>query len=117
MSDGVFEVRSTSGDTNLGGEDFDHHVMKHVITEFQRSSGIDLNGDQLALARVREAAEKAKCELSALNETEINLPYITQVVRGTLNMFSPLPKTKKLFSLRFRVCVYVWLYLYNTIHN
>jgi molecular chaperone DnaK len=78
MGDGVFEVRATSGDTFLGGEDFDIAVMKWVIDEFKKKENVDLTKDAMAVARIREAAEKAKCELSSLQETEINLPFICQ---------------------------------------
>jgi len=74
--EGVFMVKSTNGDTFLGGEDFDSAIMKHVLTQFQKESGLDLSKDQMALSRVKEACEKAKCDLSSMNSTEIYLPYI-----------------------------------------
>ena len=77
LSSGVFEVKATSGDTYLGGEDFDQRIMDWMITEFQSETGIDLRGDRMALQRLKEAAERAKCELSAANETPINLPFIS----------------------------------------
>ena len=77
IGDGVFEVKSTNGDTSLGGEDFDNVIVDHILTVFKNDSGIDLKSDNLALQRVREAAEKAKCELSSVIETDINLPFIT----------------------------------------
>ena len=77
LGDGVFEVKSTNGDTSLGGEDFDSVVTDYLVKEFKKDSGIDLKEDKLAIQRVREAAEKAKCELSSTAQTEINLPFIT----------------------------------------
>lgn len=82
MGDGVFEVKSTSGDTQLGGTDMDNAVINHIVKEFKDSSGIDLNEDETAMQRVREAAEKAKIELSTVMETEINLPFITATDKG-----------------------------------
>ena len=77
LGDGVFEVKSTNGDTFLGGEDFDNAVVEYLINEFKKDSGIDLKSDKLALQRLKEAAEKAKIELSAAEQTDINLPFIT----------------------------------------
>ena len=77
LGDGVFEVKSTNGDTFLGGEDFDNAIVEYLITEFKKDSGIDLKSDKLALQRLKEAAEKAKIELSAAEQTDINLPFIT----------------------------------------
>ncbi|MEJ2084105.1 MAG: molecular chaperone DnaK [Acidobacteriota bacterium] len=77
LSSGVFEVKATSGDTYLGGEDFDQRIMDWMITEFQSETGIDLRADRMALQRLKEAAERAKCELSAATETPINLPFIS----------------------------------------
>ena len=77
IGDGVFEVKSTNGDTFLGGEDFDDAIVDYLISEFKKDSGIDLKTDKLALQRLKEAAEKAKIELSAATQTEINLPFIT----------------------------------------
>ena len=77
LGDGVFEVKSTNGDTFLGGEDFDNTVVEYLIGEFKKDSGIDLKSDKLALQRLKEAAEKAKIELSAAEQTDINLPFIT----------------------------------------
>ena len=79
MGDGVFEVKSTNGDTHLGGDDFDHEVMVWLADDFQKEERVDLRKDPMALQRLKEAAEKAKIELSASQETEINLPYITAV--------------------------------------
>jgi len=77
IGDGVFEVKSTNGDTFLGGEDFDDEIVSYLINEFKKDSGIDLRTDKLALQRLKEAAEKAKIELSSTTQTEINLPFIT----------------------------------------
>ena len=77
IGDGVFEVKSTNGDTFLGGEDFDDAIVNYLIDEFKKDSGIDLRSDKLALQRLKEAAEKAKIELSSATQTEINLPFIT----------------------------------------
>jgi molecular chaperone DnaK len=79
---GVVEVKSTNGDTHLGGDDFDHAVMEFLIAEFKKAEGIDLGKDRMALQRLREAAEKAKIELSAAMETEVNLPFITADATG-----------------------------------
>jgi molecular chaperone DnaK len=88
IGDGVFEVKSTNGDTFLGGEDFDMRVIDYLVDEFKKESGIDLRGDKLALQRLKEAAEKAKIELSSAQETEINLPFIT----ADMSTGSPVPK-------------------------
>ena len=77
LSQGIFEVRSTSGDTFLGGEDFDQRVMDWMIEDFQKETGIDLRGDRMALQRLKEAAERAKCELSTSDSAQINLPFIS----------------------------------------
>src|ERR671919_110023 len=77
IGDGVFEVKATNGDTFLGGDDFDKRIVDWIAEEFKREQGIDLRNDRLALQRLREAAEKAKIELSSTLETEINLPFIT----------------------------------------
>ena len=77
MGDGVFEVKSTNGDTHLGGDDFDHEIIQWLANEFQNEERVDLRKDPMALQRLKEAAEKAKIELSSSQETEINLPYIT----------------------------------------
>ena len=88
LSQGLFEVRSTNGDTHLGGDDIDQVVIDWIAEEFKRDSGIDLRADQMALQRLKEASEKAKCELSSLMETDINLPFITADATGPkhLNM-------------------------------
>ena len=77
LGDGVFEVKSTNGDTFLGGEDFDNAIVEYLLSEFKKENGIDLKSDKLALQRLKEAAEKAKIELSSAAQTEINLPFIT----------------------------------------
>jgi molecular chaperone DnaK len=79
---GVFEVKSTNGDTHLGGEDFDIHLVRHIVQQFKKDSGLDLSGDRMAIQRIREAAEKAKIELSSSLQTEINLPFITADASG-----------------------------------
>lgn len=83
---GVFEVKSTNGNTFLGGEDFDNALLTHLVQEFKRDQGIDLGKDQMALQRVREAAEKAKVELSSSLQTDINLPYLTMDASGPKHM-------------------------------
>ena len=82
IGEGVFEVRSTNGDTHLGGDDFDQRIIDWIAEEFKREHGIDLREDPMALQRLKEAAEKAKCELSSVMETEINLPFITADASG-----------------------------------
>ncbi|MCE2516455.1 MAG: molecular chaperone DnaK [Alphaproteobacteria bacterium] len=82
VGDGVFEVKSTNGDTFLGGEDFDQRLIDHLAEEFQKENSIDLRGDKLALQRLKEAAEKAKIELSSATQTEVNLPFITADATG-----------------------------------
>jgi len=79
---GVFEVKSTNGDTHLGGEDFDIHLVRHIVQQFKKESGLDLSNDRMAIQRIREAAEKAKIELSSSLQTEINLPFITADASG-----------------------------------
>jgi molecular chaperone DnaK len=82
VGDGVVEVKSTNGDTHLGGDDIDHVLMDWLVAEFKKDQGIDLSKDKMALQRLKEAAEKAKCELSTVTETEINLPFITADASG-----------------------------------
>ena len=79
---GVFEVRSTNGDTHLGGEDFDIALVRHLVSQFKKDTGLDLSGDRMAIQRIREAAEKAKMELSTTLQTDINLPFITADTSG-----------------------------------
>jgi molecular chaperone DnaK len=95
IGEGVFEVKSTNGDTHLGGDDFDQAIMEWVIAEFRRENGIDLAKDKTALQRVKEAAEKAKCELSSSMETSINLPFITaDEKKGPLHLDLRLTRTR-----------------------
>ncbi len=82
MQKGVFEVKSTNGDTHLGGEDFDIVLVEHLVNEFKKESGLDLSKDRMAIQRIREAAEKAKIELSSTQQTDISLPYITADASG-----------------------------------
>jgi molecular chaperone DnaK len=82
MQKGVFEVKSTNGDTHLGGEDFDVILVDHILSEFKKSEGMELKNDRMAIQRVREAAEKAKIELSSTTQTEVNLPFITADASG-----------------------------------
>ena len=82
MQKGVFEVKSTNGDTHLGGEDFDILLVNHILSEFKKETGVDVSKDRLAIQRIREAAEKAKCELSSAGTTDISLPYITATAEG-----------------------------------
>jgi molecular chaperone DnaK len=94
IGDGVFEVKSTNGDTFLGGEDFDLRILDYLCTEFKNSNGIDLKQDKLALQRLKEAAEKAKIELSSAMETEINLPYITADASGPKHLNLKMTRAK-----------------------
>ncbi len=94
IGDGVFEVKSTNGDTFLGGEDFDMRLVDYLAEEFQRENGIDLRGDKLALQRLKEAAEKAKIELSSASQTEINLPFITADQSGPKHLTLKLTRAK-----------------------
>ncbi len=94
IGDGVFEVKSTNGDTFLGGEDFDQRVIDWLADEFKREQGIDLRKDRLALQRLKEAAEKAKIELSSSKETEINLPFITADASGPKHLVMKLSRAK-----------------------
>jgi molecular chaperone DnaK len=94
IGDGVFEVKSTNGDTFLGGEDFDNRIVDYLSDEFRKESGIDLRKDKLALQRLKEAAEKAKIELSSATQTEINLPYITADASGPKHLTLKLTRAK-----------------------
>ena len=94
VNDGVIEVKSTNGDTYLGGDDVDQALINYIIDEFKKSDGIDLRKDKMALQRLREAAEKAKVELSSMNETEINLPYITADATGPKHLQVKLSRAK-----------------------
>ena len=94
LADGVFEVKSTNGDTHLGGDDFDHAVIDWLISEFKKEQGIDLNNDKMALQRLKEAAEKAKKELSSSLQTDINLPYLTADASGPKHLNVSLSRSK-----------------------
>ncbi|WP_281641456.1 molecular chaperone DnaK, partial [Acetobacter orientalis] len=94
ISDGVIEVKATNGDTFLGGEDFDNRIIGYMADEFKREQGIDLRSDKLALQRLKEAAEKAKIELSSSKETEINLPFITADASGPKHLVLKLTRAK-----------------------
>jgi molecular chaperone DnaK len=94
LGDGVFEVKSTNGDTFLGGEDFDQRVIDYLADEFRKDQGIDLRKDRMALQRLKEAAEKAKCELSTVTETDINLPFITADQSGPKHLNIKLTRAK-----------------------
>jgi len=94
LGDGVFEVKSTNGDTFLGGEDFDQRIIDYVADEFKKEQGINLRSDKMALQRLKETAEKAKCELSSSMETEINLPFITADQSGPKHLLIKLTRAK-----------------------
>ncbi|WP_152047718.1 molecular chaperone DnaK [Aureimonas psammosilenae] len=94
IGDGVFEVKSTNGDTFLGGEDFDMRLVDYLASEFKKDQGIDLKNDKLALQRLKEAAEKAKIELSSASQTEINLPFITADASGPKHLTMKLTRSK-----------------------
>ncbi|MDH4358438.1 MAG: molecular chaperone DnaK [Candidatus Berkelbacteria bacterium] len=96
IGDGVFEVKSTNGDTHLGGDDFDQAIMDYIVGEFKKEQGIDLSSDNSALQRAKEAAEKAKVELTTKQETEINLPFITADQSGPKHLVMPLTRPKML---------------------
>jgi len=94
LGDGVFEVKATNGDTHLGGDDFDKRVIDWIVSEFKKQEGIDLSKDAMALQRLKEAAEKAKCELSTALETTINLPFITADASGPKHLNLTLSRSK-----------------------
>ena len=94
IGDGVFEVKSTNGDTFLGGEDFDQRLIDYIADEFKKEHGIDLRGDRLALQRLKEAAEKAKIELSTTMQTEVNLPFITADASGPKHLMMKITRAK-----------------------
>jgi len=94
LGDGVFQVKSTNGDTQLGGDDFDQKIMEWIIAEFKKEQGIDVSEDKLAIQRIKEAAEKAKIELSSLHETTISLPYLTVDSNGPKNFETKLSRSK-----------------------
>ncbi len=94
IDNGVFEVRSTNGDTFLGGEDFDSVIVEHLLGQFRNETGIDLHGDPVALQRIREAAEKAKHELSSITETEIHLPFLAVTAQGPQHLMAGLSRVQ-----------------------
>lgn len=94
IAEGVFEVKSTNGDTHLGGDDFDQRIIDWLVSEFKKQEGIDLSRDPMALQRLKESAEKAKCELSTTLETEINLPFITADASGPKHLNIKLTRSK-----------------------
>ena len=94
IGDGVFEVLATSGNTHLGGDDFDNRIIDYLVDEFKKSSGIDLKQDKMAMQRLKEAAEKAKIELSGVGQTQINLPFITADSTGPKHLDVTLTRAK-----------------------
>src|SRR5213592_577509 len=94
IGEGVFEVKATAGNTHLGGDDWDQRVMDWMVTEFKNAHGVDLSNDKMALQRLKEAAEKAKIELSSLQETTINLPFITATADGPLHLDMSLTRSR-----------------------
>lgn len=94
IGEGIFEVKSTGGNTHLGGDDLDHRITDWVLAEFKKQEGVDLKNDPLALQRIKEAAEKAKCELSQSSETEINLPFITATSAGPKHLVLKITRAK-----------------------
>ncbi len=94
IGDGVFEVKSTNGDTFLGGEDFDQRLVGYLADEFKKENGIDLRADRLALQRLKDAAEKAKIELSSAQQTEVNLPFITADASGPKHLTIKITRAK-----------------------
>lgn len=94
VGDGVFEVKATNGDTHLGGDDFDQKIVDWMVAEFKKNEGIDLSNDRMAMQRLREAAEKAKIELSGVLTTNINLPFITAGAEGPKHLDMDLTRAK-----------------------
>jgi molecular chaperone DnaK len=94
LGDGTYEVKATNGDTHLGGDDFDQKILEWILGEFKREQGVDLTQDRMALQRLKEAAEKAKCELSTTTQTEINLPFITADAEGPKHLTMTLTREK-----------------------
>jgi len=94
LSSGVFEVKATNGDTSLGGEDFDTYFQKHLLEQFKKDTGIDISHDKMALQRIREAAEKAKIELSSTTQTDIDLPYLTADKSGPKHLKMKVTRSK-----------------------
>jgi molecular chaperone DnaK len=94
IGESVYEVKATNGDTHLGGDDFDQRLIRHLIEEFKKEQGVDLSGDPIALQRLKEGAEKAKCELSTRTQTEINLPFITADASGPKHLNMTITRSK-----------------------
>ena len=94
IGDGVVEVKATNGDNHLGGDDWDQRVVDYLVKQFHNGHGVDLSKDKMALQRLREAAEKAKIELSSSTETSINLPYITASAEGPLHLDEKLTRAQ-----------------------
>ena len=94
LGDGVFEVKSTNGNTHLGGDDFDQRIIEWLIQEFKNQTGIDVSGDKMALQRLKEAAEKAKIELSGKSQTEVNIPFLTADQSGPRHLLLTLTRAK-----------------------
>jgi molecular chaperone DnaK len=94
LGDGVFEVKSTNGDTFLGGDDFDHKIIEYIVAEFKKENGVDLGKDKQALQRIKDAAEKAKIDLSSSTETEVNQPFITQVDGQPMHLTMKITRAK-----------------------
>jgi len=94
IGDGVVEVKSTNGDTHLGGDDFDQKIIDWVIAEFKKEKGVDLKKDPMALQRIKEASEKAKIELSSSAQTEVNLPFVTATEAGPQHLNYTLTRAK-----------------------
>jgi molecular chaperone DnaK len=94
IGDGVFEVKATHGDTHLGGDDWDQRVIDWLVGQFKAAHGVDLSNDNMALQRLKEAAEKAKIELSQVQQTQINLPFITATSEGPLHLDESLSRAK-----------------------
>ena len=115
VQSGVFEVKATNGDTMLGGEDFDEELLAHLLKDFKKESGLDLSGDNLAMQRLREAAEKAKRELDGLAQTDISLPFITADASGPKHMNSKVSRAQfenmvqKLIDRTIDPCKVRWL--------
>ena len=94
IGEGVYEVKSTAGNNSLGGDDFDHRIMDYLASEFKKETGIDLSKDNMAMQRVKDAAEKAKKDLSGLTTTNINLPFLSQTSDGPVHMDINLTRAK-----------------------
>ena len=105
----MFEVKSTNGNTFLGGEDFDNALLQYFVSEFKKEQGIDLMKDQMALQRVREAAEKAKVELSSALQTDLNLPYLTMDATGPKHMNIKVHKLKLSLLCVLQIYFATWI--------